>query len=246
MTDFKKIQEYYSVFNEDERLTTDYSGKLEYDMTMRKLKKYLPESAAILDLGGAAGAYTFPLASLGYQMYLADLSETLIDKAKEKVDALNEKNVISCNVVNAIDLNIYMKPWENERYLFLEMKREFIENYAIKFVEEQLKTAEKNDNQKEDYKNLIEQLKDKKYDDLVQIAEHKKYENFQLIEGSEYSNDISYITEELTVFADIISYIDDGKILMECYYDMFRYLRNLIIKSSINPIKTSVVISIIG
>lgn len=29
-------------------------------MTMRKLKKYLPESAAILDLGGAAGAYTFP------------------------------------------------------------------------------------------------------------------------------------------------------------------------------------------
>ena len=39
MTDFKKIQEYYSVFNEDERLTTDYSGKLEYDMTMRKLKK---------------------------------------------------------------------------------------------------------------------------------------------------------------------------------------------------------------
>lgn len=107
MTDFKKIQEYYSVFNEDERLTTDYSGKLEYDMTMRKLKKYLPESAAILDLGGAAGAYTFPLASLGYQMYLADLSETLIDKAKEKVDALNEKNVISCNVVNAIDLNIY-------------------------------------------------------------------------------------------------------------------------------------------
>lgn len=38
MTDFKKIQEYYSVFNEDERLTTDYSGKLEYDMTMRKLK----------------------------------------------------------------------------------------------------------------------------------------------------------------------------------------------------------------
>ena len=107
MTDFKKIQEYYSVFNEDERLTTDYSGKLEYDMTMRKLKKYLPESAAILDLGGAAGAYTFPLASLGYQMDLGDLTETLIDKAKEKVDALNEKNVISCNVVNAIDLNIY-------------------------------------------------------------------------------------------------------------------------------------------
>ena len=51
---------------------------------------------------------------------------------------------------------------------------------------------------------------------------------------------------KLTIFADIIVYMIDGKILMECYADMFRYLRNLILKNSNNPIKTSAVISIIG
>ncbi len=107
MTDFKKIQSYYSIFNEENRLKSDYSGKLEYEMTLRKIQNFLPDSATILDLGGAAGVYTFPLAKLGYKMYLADLSETLIAKAEEKTRILNESNIISCDVVNAIDLGIY-------------------------------------------------------------------------------------------------------------------------------------------
>lgn len=53
MTNFKAIQNYYDTFNENERLTTDNSGRLEYEMTMKKLKKYLPPQATILDLGGA-------------------------------------------------------------------------------------------------------------------------------------------------------------------------------------------------
>lgn len=105
MTDFDKIKEYYKNFNEDNRLTSDNSGKLEYEITMKNLKKYLPETGIILDLGGATGVYTFPLAQLGYKMYLADLSPNLIKQAQEK--AKNSNNVISCDVVNAIDLSIY-------------------------------------------------------------------------------------------------------------------------------------------
>ncbi len=107
MTDFEKVKHYYSMFNEDERLIRDPSGKLEFEMTMRMLQKHLPKSATILDLGGATGAYTFPLAECGYQMYLADLSETLIAKAREKSISKKNDNVISCDVVNAIDLSIY-------------------------------------------------------------------------------------------------------------------------------------------
>lgn len=107
MTDFEKVKRYYNIFNEDERLIRDSSGRMEFDMTMRKLKKYLPAPATILDLGGASGAYTFPLAEQGYQMYLADLSETLIDKAKEKLLRTGNKNIVSCDVVNAVDLSIY-------------------------------------------------------------------------------------------------------------------------------------------
>jgi len=118
MTDFEKVKGYYSVFNEDERLERDASGKLEFEMTMRKLQKCLPTSATILDLGGASGAYTFPLAEQGYQMYLADLSETLIDKAKEKRLHTGNKNVVSCDVVNAMDLSSYKDEQFNVVLLF--------------------------------------------------------------------------------------------------------------------------------
>ena len=147
-------------------------------------------------------------------------------------------------IKKTIDLNIYNNPLENEKYLRLEMKREFMEKYAIKFIEEQLEIALENTSEED--KSLIKELKDKKYDELMEFAEEKQYQNFQLIEGNIYSNDISYIANKLTIFADIIVYMIDGKILMECYADMFRYLRNLILKNSNNPIKTSAVISIIG
>ena len=112
MTDFDRIREYYKNFDEDNRLINDNSGKLEYEMTMKSLNKYLPKTGAILDLGGATGVYTFPLAKQGYQMYLADLSPDLIEKAKEKVSKEGLNNIISCDVVNAIDLSIY----ENEQF----------------------------------------------------------------------------------------------------------------------------------
>ena len=62
MTDFNKIKQYYNLFNEDDRLVNDNSGRLELKMTMRILNKYLPQSATVLNLGGATGIYTFSLA----------------------------------------------------------------------------------------------------------------------------------------------------------------------------------------
>lgn len=76
-------------------------------MTIKILKKYLPSKGTILDLGGGAGVYSFPLSNLGYKVYLSDLSENLIYKAKIKKLESNNDNLISCDVVNAIDLSIY-------------------------------------------------------------------------------------------------------------------------------------------
>lgn len=112
MTDFDRIREYYKNFDEDNRLINDNSGKLEYEMTMKSLNKYLPKTGVILDLGGATGVYTFPLAKKGYKMYLADLSPDLIEKAREKSAKAGLDNIISCDIVNAVDLSIY----ENEQF----------------------------------------------------------------------------------------------------------------------------------
>ncbi len=104
-------------------------------MTMRILDKYLPamqkaeetdgsESSdgdsifglsggvekggvSILDLGGGAGVYSFPLAKKGYKVWLADLSETLLVQANKQKEEEAVQNLISCDQVNATDLSCY-------------------------------------------------------------------------------------------------------------------------------------------
>ena len=124
MTDFEKVKNYYKHFDEKNRLQNDNSGKLEFLMTMRILEKNLPQVGAetgtaggtgakvtgdvsILDLGGGAGAYSFPLAKKGYKVTLADLSETLLAKAKKQKEEDKVQNLISCDQVNATDLSCY-------------------------------------------------------------------------------------------------------------------------------------------
>ena len=114
MTDFEKIKNYYKHFDEKNRLRNDNSGKLEFLMTMGILEKNLPvvstnngAEVSILDLGGGAGVYSFPLAKKGYKVTLADLSETLLAQAKKLKEEDKVHNLISCDQVNATDLSCY-------------------------------------------------------------------------------------------------------------------------------------------
>ena len=106
MTDFNKVREYYKNFDEKNRLQNDNSGRLEYHMTMKILNKYLPQNQILLDLGGGAGAYSFPLAEKGHKVYLSDLSEDLISQARTQNEEKDGAKLFSCDA-NAIDLNIY-------------------------------------------------------------------------------------------------------------------------------------------
>lgn len=106
MTDFDRVRNYYKYFDEQNRLQSSGSGRLEFETTMEVLHGFLPEKGKILDLGGGAGAYSFPLADEGYSVTLADLSEELIDKAREygKGRPLSPE---SYDIVNATDLSRY-------------------------------------------------------------------------------------------------------------------------------------------
>ena len=129
MTNFEKVKNYYRHFDEKNRLKNDNSGKLEFLMTMRILEKNLPpvqvtenpegavangaagansvDGVSLLDLGGGAGVYSFPLAKKGYKVTLADLSETLLAQTNKKKEEDNVQNLISCDQVNATDLSCY-------------------------------------------------------------------------------------------------------------------------------------------
>jgi len=104
MTNFDRIRAYYSRFDEENRLKMDASGQMEYEMTIRILRRHLPGSGRVLDLGGATGVYSFALAAQGYDVYLADLSDELIRRARAKDTG---KLLRGCDVVNATDLSAY-------------------------------------------------------------------------------------------------------------------------------------------
>lgn len=106
MTDFLKVTSYYSKFNEWGRLDS-LEGKLEYDLCLPIVLKYLSKGTEILDLGGGPGRYTIELAQMGYSLHLADLSKELLEQAKERIAELKVENVKSINQVNAIDLSLY-------------------------------------------------------------------------------------------------------------------------------------------
>ena len=160
----------------------------------------------------------------------------LVDKERYSKDEILDK------IKDSIDINIYDTD-ESEEYVELKLKKDILEKYAIKFIEEQLKIAKINNSKIE----RLKELENKKYEELMEIAHEKRYINFEFLEGYiGFSNDISYLADGLTITADIIDFLNDGKIIIECYYNLFRYFRNQVIQNSSNPIRTAMVVSLIG
>ena len=67
------------------RLDQDRFRRLEFDMTLRYLKKYLPSKGLILDAGGGPGRYTIDLAKKGYDIVLLDLTPANIAMAQDQI-----------------------------------------------------------------------------------------------------------------------------------------------------------------
>jgi ubiquinone/menaquinone biosynthesis C-methylase UbiE len=79
----KEIKAYYGRGGEVDRLSAG-RGELERVRTQDILARYLPPSpATVLDVGGAAGVYAFPLAEAGYQVHLIDPVDLHLEQARE-------------------------------------------------------------------------------------------------------------------------------------------------------------------
>lgn len=80
----QQILRYYENGQEAERLESPFS-RWEKVRTLDLLDRFLPPApAVILDVGGAAGAYTFPLAERGYAVDLVDPVPLHVEQAKQR------------------------------------------------------------------------------------------------------------------------------------------------------------------
>lgn len=73
------------VSREWRRLVQDPFHKLEFETTLRFLKKHLPKKGLILDAGGGPGRYTIELAKLGYDVVLLDLVLENLEFAQKQI-----------------------------------------------------------------------------------------------------------------------------------------------------------------
>ncbi|MDD2647052.1 MAG: class I SAM-dependent methyltransferase [Patescibacteria group bacterium] len=96
------------VLKEWKRLEKNALHKLEFDTTIKFLKKFLPKKGFILDAGGGPGRYTIALAKAGYNVALLDLVPENIDYAKRKIIKTGTAKRVKQTTVGSItDLSIY-------------------------------------------------------------------------------------------------------------------------------------------
>ena len=105
VTNFNKIKNYYSLFDEWNRLENP-EGRLEFEIVIDTIRQYLPAHATVFDLGSGPGRYAVAISNQGHKLYLADLSPALINIAQDKIRQLGTPgNVIQTDVCNALDLS---------------------------------------------------------------------------------------------------------------------------------------------
>jgi ubiquinone/menaquinone biosynthesis C-methylase UbiE len=79
-----EVSEYYAQFSEESRLSSG-PAQLEFERTKEILSRFLPKAPCrVVDVGGAAGAYSVWLAGQGYQMHLVDASPRLVEEARKQ------------------------------------------------------------------------------------------------------------------------------------------------------------------
>jgi ubiquinone/menaquinone biosynthesis C-methylase UbiE len=93
----------YAQFPEESRLGLG-SSRLEFERSKEIMRRVLPDPPArIIDVGGAAGAYSLWLAELGYEVHLVDASSRLVDEARAR-SAQSASPIASCSVADAREL----------------------------------------------------------------------------------------------------------------------------------------------
>jgi SAM-dependent methyltransferase len=86
----REVLEYYDRFPEESRLASG-PFKLEFERTKNILARFLPPAPVrVIDVGGAAGAYSAWLTECGYEVLLIDATPRLVAKARERNATLNK------------------------------------------------------------------------------------------------------------------------------------------------------------
>jgi ubiquinone/menaquinone biosynthesis C-methylase UbiE len=99
----REVVEFYERVAEESRLSSG-PARLEFERTKELLTRVLPRPPArVVDVGGAAGAYSAWLTEQGHEVHLVDASVRLVDEAR-RLNSLSSKPIASISVADARSL----------------------------------------------------------------------------------------------------------------------------------------------
>lgn len=102
-----KVKEFYTGFvrGEWKRLLSDPYHRIEYETTLRYLKKYLPRKGQVLDAGEGPGRYALELARRGYDVTLLDLAPANLRFATKMAGRMKFPGEIRFEQGSVVDLS---------------------------------------------------------------------------------------------------------------------------------------------
>lgn len=103
----ESIVNYYEKYNEDNRITSTNSRRIEFTVTTNILDEYIDSQHKILELGAGTGVYSFYYAEKGNEVIATDITPKHIEIINEKLLTRDDYISLSAEVVNATDLSRY-------------------------------------------------------------------------------------------------------------------------------------------
>ena len=109
------ISDYYAKIDEDDRLRSRKSHRIEYITTMHYIKKFAKRGCKILEVGAGTGIYSVELAKMGYDVTAVDLVHSNVEILKKNAEGIPN---IKCLQGDVLDLSRFA---ENEFDIVLNL-----------------------------------------------------------------------------------------------------------------------------
>ena len=136
MDRYEMINEFYTDYNEGNRLSKSRHGQMEYRTTMHFIHRYLNPSASVLEIGAGTGRYSIALAQAGHAVTAVELSERNLALLREHAQGLDNLKAYQGDAIDlgrfaddSFDMTLVLGPMY---HLFDEAERDAALREAVR------------------------------------------------------------------------------------------------------------------